>query len=211
MPHAVVTGASRGVGRDVAALLLRAGWEVSAQYHSRPDEGLGVTRWWQADFRQPLPDDLPLPERIDALIHCAGICPIGTTDSLTRRAWEESLAVNLHAPVELTSRALPALRAAGGHMVYVNSGAGLHSKPQWSAYSTAKHAARAWCDALRAEEPEIRVTSVYPGRIATDMQRGIVAELGEEWRPESYLDTAEVAQAIVAALGSHTTDIQVRP
>ncbi|MBC3186533.1 SDR family oxidoreductase [Corynebacterium sp. zg-331] len=210
MPHAVITGASGGVGRDVAALLLEEGWEISAQYRSHPDVALDAS-WWRADFRRPLPGHLPLPDRIDALIHCAGVCPIGTTADLPRDAWEESLAVNLHAPVELTARALPALRAAGGHVVYVNSGAGYHSKPRWSAYSAAKHAARAWCDALRAEEPQIRVTSVYPGRIATAMQRDIVAELGEAWRPEFYLETQEVARAVVAALGSHTTDIQVRP
>lgn len=210
MPHALITGASRGVGRRVAELLSAQGWTLSAQYHSAPDPSLEA-QWWQADFTQPLPADLPLPEQIDALIHCAGVCPIGSTADLPRAAWEESLAVNLHAPVELTARLLPALRRSRGHMIYVNSGAGLHSKPQWSAYSAAKHGARAWCDALRAEEPDIRVTSVYPGRIATDMQRAIVAELGEEWKPESYLTAEEVAQAIVGVLGTSTTDIQVRP
>ncbi|MEJ4099237.1 SDR family oxidoreductase [Corynebacterium mastitidis] len=210
MPHALITGASRGVGHRVARLLLDAGWTITAQYRTDPDPELPA-QWWQADFSAPLPAEVPLPERLDALIHCAGVCPIGTAAETPRAAWEESLAVNLHAPVELTARLLPALRRAGGHMVYVNSGAGLHSKPRWSAYSSAKHAARAWCDALRAEEPEIKVSSVYPGRIATDMQRGIVEELGERWTPEAYLTADEVAQAIVAALGTRATDVQVRP
>ena len=222
MPVAVVTGASGGVGRDVTARLIDAGWLVFAQFRPEgaADAALPAT-WWQADFAQPLGtvradlESLGLPDRVDALIHCAGVCPIGTTAELTRGQVEESLAVNLLAPMELTAQLLPRLRLAGGHVIYVNSGAGLHSHPRWSGYSAAKHAARAWADALRAEEPDIRVTSVYPGRINTDMQRRLVADLGEKFTPERYLSVATVAGAIVHAVSTpadaQLPDISLRP
>lgn len=211
-PHALVTGASGGVGREVVRQLLARGWAVTAQYRSKP--GTEAANWWHADFTAPLPP-LEMPERLDALIHCAGVSPIGWTEHTSREVWEETMAVNLHAPVDLTNRLLPALRSVGGHMVYVNSGAGHNTKPQWTVYSASKFAARAWCDGLRGEEPEIRVTSVYPGRIATEMQRTIVETLGETWSPEQYLSPVTVAGAIVNVLATpadaQTSELTLRP
>lgn len=211
-PHALVTGASGGVGREVVRRLLAEEWAVTAQYRSSP--GTEPATWWHADFSAPLPP-LKMPERLDALIHCAGVSPIGWTADTGRGVWEETMTVNLHAPVDLTNRLLPALRSTGGHVVYVNSGAGQHTRPQWTVYSASKFAARAWCDGLRAEEPDIRVTSVYPGRIATGMQRKIVGELGETWDPERYLSPATVAGAIVNALATpadaQATELMLRP
>lgn len=210
--HALVTGASGGVGRAVVQQLLADGWAVTAQYRSTP--GPEAASWWHADFTGTLPP-LEMPERLNALIHCAGVCPIGWTEDFDRAVWEETMAVNLHAPVDLTNRLLPALRAAGGHVVYVNSGAGQNTRPQWTVYSASKFAARAWCDGLRGEEPDIRVTSVYPGRIATEMQRRIVGELGEAWEPERFLSPETVADAIVGVLATpgdaQATDLTLRP
>lgn len=171
IPHAIVTGASRGVGLSVTRLLLDRGYRVFAQYRTAP-ANLQHSRltWWQADFLVPLDDAAPGVDKLDALVHCAGIASVGRGQS--REVAAQHMAVNYLAPVELTQRFLPALRAARGTVVYLNSGAGRQAAAGWSAYSASKHAARGWCDALRAEEPEIRVTSVFPGQIATDMQIG---------------------------------------
>lgn len=211
-PHAFVTGASGGVGREIVDRLLARGWRVSAQYRTSP--GPAAATWWQADFTRPLPP-LEMPERLDALIHCAGVAPVGPTRDFDRAVWEETMAVNLHAPADLSNRLLPALKAAGGHVVYLNSGAGQHTRPEWTVYSASKFAARAWCDGLRGENPEIRVTSVYPGGIATEMQRRIVGELGRDWEPESFLSPGTVAEAVINALATpgdaHPTEITLRP
>ena len=104
---------------------------------------------------------------------------------------------------------------AGGHVVVVNSGAGRAAKPDRGAYSASKFAARAVADTLRAEEPELRVTSIYPGRVDTGMQRALVAADGDEYRPERYLAPESVAAAVRAALESgpdaHPTDVVLRP
>ncbi|MGX0118841.1 SDR family oxidoreductase [Corynebacterium otitidis] len=228
MPHALVTGTSGGIGRAIARELLDSGWGVTAHYGTREPEGLAEASTWQADFTRPLEGQAgPLDEALDrvpsldAVVHSAGVAPLGAVAETTRDDWERSLAVNLHAPVELTRLLLPRLRrapgatGAGGHVVYINSGAGLHSSPRWSAYSAAKHAARAWLDALRAEERDVRATSIYPGRVATGMQRQVTAALGEDYTPERYVDPATVARSVRHALeapaDAQITDLRVNP
>ena len=94
---------------------------------------------------------------------------------------------------ELTRLLLPALRTARGYVILINSGAGLRANPGWGAYAASKFALRAFGDVLRAEEPDLRVTSVHPGRIDTPMQRAVRAAEGGDYEPERYLrvDTSE--------------------
>lgn len=214
-PIAVVTGASRGVGLAVTKTLLHNGYQVFAHYRTTPaDLNHQQLSWWQADFTEALPlDRLPNVEKLDALIHCAGIAVLGTQQP--RNVWEQHMAVNLHSPVELTHALLPSLIAARGDVVYINSGAGLQAYGTWGAYSASKFAARGWCDALREEYPEIRVTSIFPGRIATDMQRDVCEQQHMEYTPEQYLQPNTIAQLVSNVLSTpsdaHINNINVRP
>ncbi len=106
--------------------------------------------------------------------------------------------MNLLAPAELTRLALPALRAAHGTVVFVNSGAGLRANPEWSAYAASKHGLRALADALRAEElgTGVRVTSVFPGRTATPMQAKVHEQEGKEYDEADWIRAETVADAI---------------
>ncbi len=110
---------------------------------------------------------------------------------------------------------LPALRAANGHVVLINSGAGLRANAGWGAYAASKFALRAFADALRLEEPGLRVTSIHPGRIDTDMQRAIVASEGGEYDADAFLTPQTVARAVRNAVetprDAHPTEIVLRP
>lgn len=68
---------------------------------------------------------------------------------------------------------------------------------------------------LRAEEPDLRVTSVHPGRIATDMQRAVRATEGGRFEPERYLRPESVAGAVLVAItappDAHLTEVVLRP
>lgn len=116
---------------------------------------------------------------------------------------------------ELTRLLLPALRAVRGHVVLINSGQGLHPSSGWGAYAASKFALRAFGDVLRAEEPALRVTSVYPGRTATEMQRRVRAAEGESYQPERYLRPESVAGAVLCAVtapdDAHLTEVVLRP
>ena len=102
-------------------------------------------------------------------------------------------------------------------MVLVNSGSGIAARAGWASYAASKFALRAFADALRAEEAAhgVRVTSVHPGRVDTDMQRGVVAHEGGEYRPEAYLRPESVADAVRLALtagpDAAVTEVVLRP
>ena len=153
---------------------------------------------------------------LDVLVHSAGVgsslLPVGETPV---DEWRHLLEVNLIAAAELTRVLLPALRASGGHVVFINSGAGLRANPGWAAYAASKFGLRALADALRLEEPSLRVTSVFPGRIDTDMQRDLIAIEGKEYDPGQFLKPETVAAAVVHAIhtpaDAHPAEIVLRP
>lgn len=78
-----------------------------------------------------------------------------------------------------------------------------------------KFALRAFADALRAEEGDLRVTSVYPGRTATPMQAEVRAAEGAEYDPSAFVQPEAVAGQIVALLQlprpSLVSDVSIRP
>jgi len=97
----------------------------------------------------------------------------------------------------------------------VNSGAGLAARAGWGSYAASKFALRAFADALRAEEPALRVCSVHPGRVDTEMQRAVVAHEGGTYDAARYLRPESVAAAVRSAVtvspDAHITDLVVRP
>ncbi|MFE6054580.1 SDR family oxidoreductase [Kitasatospora sp. NPDC056446] len=158
-----------------------------------------------------------MPVELDSLLHVAGMVELGTVGELPVKAWQETLNVNLVAPAELTRLLLPSLRLAKGHVVFVNSGAGLNAHAEWSAYAASKHGLKALADSLRHEEHAngVRVTSVYPGRTATAMQAKVHQQEGKEYDAGRWIEPESVARALLAALDAsrdaEITDITVRP
>ena len=227
MPIHLVTGAGAGIGAAVAKALSGRGDDLLlvARNEERAHD-LGAefprARTLVADLAEPLGlaealSGQGLPGRLDSLIHVAGFVELGTVGELSAETWRRTLDVNLVAPAELTRLCLPALRASRGDVVLVNSGSGLQANPSWSAYSASKHGLRALADSLRAEEREsgVRVTSVYPGRTATDMQAKVHAQEGKAYDPSAWIAAESVATAVLTALDlprdAEMTDVTVRP
>jgi NADP-dependent 3-hydroxy acid dehydrogenase YdfG len=151
------------------------------------------------------------------LVHSAGIGPLGTVEDSPAEQWRRTFEVNVVAVAELTRLLLPALRAACGQVVCINSGAGLTAHPGWGSYAASKFALRAFADALRAEEAAhgVRVTSVYPGRTDTRMQRAVVAHEGGEYDGSRFLRPESVARAVLLAVtappDADVTELSIRP
>lgn len=141
-------------------------------------------------------------EGFDSVLHSAGVVHVAPAADLPVTAWQEQAAVNLIAPAELTRLALPALRQAKGTIVFVNSGSGIDAKPGWSSYAASKFGLRALADALRSEEAEhgVRVTSVYPGRVATPMQELVHAQEKADYDPDRWIAAETVADVILQAI-----------
>ncbi|MVZ99142.1 SDR family oxidoreductase [Actinomadura sp. LD22] len=156
-----------------------------------------------------------LPARLDGVVHAAGVVHLSPVAELEADEWMDHLSVNLVSAAEVTRLLLPALRAAGGHVVFVNSTAGLRANAEWSAYAASKFGLRALADSLRAEEPSLRVTTVYPGRTATEMQRRVRAQEGHPYAEDDFAAPGTVARVLVAALETPrdavVSDVTVRP
>lgn len=218
-PTALVTGASRGVGAAVARALgpthhvILGGRDEKAL--RRVADELPDARVWPVELTQVDEAHVRGITRLDVLVHSAGVVELGRIADTPAQVWREALEVNVVAVAELTRLLLPALRRAGGHVFCVNSGAGQRANPGWVSYAASKFALRAFADGLRLEEPELKVTTVYPGRVATDMQRGVRAMEGGAFEPEKYLAPETVARAILAALNAgpdaHLTELTLRP
>lgn len=223
LPLALVTGASRGIGAAVAHALspthrvLLGGRDAEA-LAKRAEETLG-TKPWPVDLSDfdAVADAASGIERLDVLVHSAGVAELGTIEEAPAEAWRRDYEVNVLAVVELTRLLLPALRAARGHVVVINSGTGRTAKAGWGPYAASKFAARAFADTLRLEEEPngVRVTSVYPGRTATEMQQAVNALEGAEYDPDKYLRADSVATAVVNAVSAtddaHQTEVILRP
>ena len=118
----------------------------------------------------------------------AGIAFNVTIAEATHDDWERMLGMNVIAQADLIRNFLPALRKAHGQVVAINSGSGFRAGPRGGLYSASKFALRALTDALREEERgKIRVSSVHPGRVDTDMQVELQDAAGRPYRAEDRL------------------------
>lgn len=220
---ALITGATGGIGRALAAALAphydlilagRDGAKLADLAEAFPEARVLALH---LDRPATLSDAVSGIERLGALIHNAGVVDLATVEHATLSEWQRTLTVNLAAPAELTRALLPALRAVRGQVVFVNSGAGLAASPGWASYAASKFGLRALADALRAEEAArgVRVTSVFPGRTATEMQRKVRAQEGAEYQGDAYLRPESVASAVLGALltapDAYVTEVTVRP
>lgn len=155
--------------------------------------------------------------RLDVLVHSAGVADGETVAETPWDVYERVFAVNVFAVAELTRLLLPALRAAGGQVVTINSGSGYFSGVGAAVYSGSKFALRAFSDALREEERgSVRVTSIHPGRVDTDMQVELQASYDNHdydgslyIRPESV--AATVRLAVDATPEAMIENLAIRP
>jgi NADP-dependent 3-hydroxy acid dehydrogenase YdfG len=220
MPTALITGAGGGIGSAIAdALAPTHTLLLAGRQSDRLDAlatRLGATTWpldlTDQDSIEAAAE--PLAE-LDVLVHNAGVSHPGRFDESIPEQWRSCFEVNVTGPVALTLALLPALRAARGHVVFINSGAGLNVSPGLAAYSASKFAQRAFADSLRADEPALRVTTVYPGRIDTDMQRDLVAYEGGDYDPARFLTPQTVAQVVAQVIATPSDadvhEVVIRP
>lgn len=205
----LVTGATGGIGAAVVRAAAGRGYDVMAAGRdaARLDQlcaSIPRTIPILFDLRDPV--DLPEPlvelDRLDAIVHCAGIAEVAGVDETPYALWLETLTVNVAATAELTRALLPALRKALGHVVFINAAPGLHAVPRWSAYTASKAALRELADSLREEEAHhgLRVTSIYPGGTATELLRKVRTQFGRPFREADCIRPETLASVVLAAL-----------
>ncbi|GAC58931.1 putative oxidoreductase [Gordonia hirsuta DSM 44140 = NBRC 16056] len=221
-PTALITGASRGVGAAIArelapthALILGGRGSTELDALAMDLEGAVTLPVDLTDYDQ-VAAAVETITQLDVLVHCAGVASsLESVADTPVDEWRGVLEINVVAAAELTRLLLPALRARRGHIVFLNSGAGQNVRAQWTPYAASKFALRALADGVRAEEPSIRVSSIFPGRIDTDMQRDIVAREGGDYDPSRFLKAATVAAAVRGLIDTPAdgvpTELSLRP
>jgi NADP-dependent 3-hydroxy acid dehydrogenase YdfG len=220
MPTALITGASGGIGSAIATALSATHTLLLA---GRPSDRLDAVaeRLGATTFLLDLtnPDEIEasceVVDELDVLVHNAGASIPGHVAESNVDEWRATFAVNVFGVVELTLALLPALRQARGQVVFINSGAGRKVSPGMASYSASKFALRAFADSLRDDEPDVRVTTVYPGRTDTDMQRELVAFEGGKYDPTNFLrpDTVAgvVANVVATPPDGQVHEVVIRP
>ena len=196
---AVITGASRGLGRSMALHLARSGVDVVGTYRSRDDEAAGVARRIEelgrqvvmlrldvgdssqfAAFAERLQRTLRATfgrERFDYLINNAGIGLHASVADTTERQFDELVAVQLKGPFFLTQQLLP-LIADGGRILNVSTGLARFTLPGYAAYASMKGAVEVFTRYLAKELGPRGITAnvLAPGAIETDFAGGVVRD-----------------------------------
>jgi NADP-dependent 3-hydroxy acid dehydrogenase YdfG len=226
----VVTGASSGIGRAVALALAAEGARLHlvgrdagrlSAVASLAGDAPAVTTHRadlarEADLTALGARLLAEVDNVDILVHAAGVYGRGPVAEAPLADLDAQYRVNLRAPFALTQALVPLLRG-GGHVVFVNSTAGVRAAAGVGSYAATKHGLRALADALREELGPlgVRVLSVFVGRTATPMQRAIHGLEGRPWDPARLLQPEDVAACVLHAVGmprtAEVTELTVRP
>src|SRR3954470_8780541 len=209
---AVVTGASRGIGRATAVALSDLGWGVALV--SRSEERL---REVASQVKQSLVIALDVSDprnadqviirtfdefgRIDAIVNNAGIAPLLPVEETTDDVWRQTIDTNLSAAFYLSRAAWPLFkRQSGGGIGNVSSASSRDPFPGFTAYGAAKAGLNVLGLSLAREGAahNIRVHTVAPGATETEMFRGLPGMSG--YPAEKTLAPEDVARVIVQCI-----------
>lgn len=213
---AIVTGASRGIGRSITEALLDQGVTVAGWSRSEP-ENLDHEHFHyiEADLTQPSSVDRAYEQTVDQLddalsilINNAGVGYKGDLDSMPPDKWHYLFDLNVHGIFYVSRLVIPEMKSREeGHIINISSGAGTNGIAGMSCYSATKHAVVGLSRSLHQELRDfgIKVTCLSPGSVDT----------GFSDSEKNKLQPDELAQSVVHILqcsqNFHYTDVQVRP
>ena len=196
---ALVTGASRGIGRSIALALAKAGAQVLVHYSSGAEEANAVAEeirsaGGRADV---VKSDLTAPDaahklaaevrriigdRLDVLVANAGMSKSATIEETTVEDFDKLFAVNVRAPFFLVQQLLP-IMGTGSSIILVSSLAAHAVVGKLPAYSATKGAVDTLVKQFAAAlgDRGIRVNAVAPGIVATDLSSFVKSDAGREY------------------------------
>ncbi|MEV0380303.1 SDR family oxidoreductase [Nonomuraea sp. NPDC050643] len=231
----LITGASSGIGHATALRLAAEGHRVVLG--ARREDRLAETAkaieaaGGQADVRRlDVTDRADVAAfadaaaerhgRIDVIVNNAGVMPLSRLDALLVEEWDRMIDVNVRGLLHGIAAALPHFQRQGsGHFVTVASIGAHQVVPTGAVYCATKYAAWAITEGLRQElDPSIRVTTVSPGVVASELADSISDPIAREamrtYRadaipPDSIADA--IAYAIGRPPGVDVNELVIRP
>ncbi len=213
---ALVTGAGKGIGRAIATALAAQGVHVGLLARTAADLEALASELRQAHGVTVAIATADVADRVaveaatatlaaalgglDIVINNAGIAQGGTVLAMDPEAWERHFAVNVFGVYYVTRAVLPAMIAQGsGDIVNVASTAGDRGAATLSAYSASKAAVLRFTESVAQEvrKHNIRVSSLLPSTVNTEMAASLGLKIGSEDR---MMQTADVADLVVSIL-----------
>ncbi len=208
-PVCIVTGAGRGIGREVVIQLVARGYDVvgaartgeELQATSRAAGGCACHPADVADSTQVnalVEFALTRFGRVDAAVHCAGVAPFIRVEDMTDAQWHQIIDTNLSSAFYLARAVWPAMKKQGGGVIVnVSSLSSRDPFEAFGAYAAAKAGLNmlGWVAAREGQSAGIRVHTVAPGAVETSMFRALLSE--QDWPRERCLAPADVARVIV--------------
>lgn len=213
---AVITGASRGIGRAVAIGLAHEGVHVSLIARASDEldslvkevEALGVKGLAVAGDANNAADVQRLKEQtlakfgqVDILVNNAGVGKFGALETMTIEDYDWMMNTNMRATFLCTKAFVPDMKKRGsGSVIFVGSVAGLKGLPNETVYCSSKHAQTGFAQALDYEcrESGVKVSYIAPGGVKTYFALGTGRTEGDPVLDE-FLDSEDVADAVVFA------------
>ena len=223
MMTALVTGASRGIGRTIALELAGLGYNLAipgrdmrmlAETASEAERTGVRTLCIEADlgsadsYSHIVEQTVGRFSGIDLLVNCAGLSAAGSFTEVTPEMWDRIFAVNAKAPFFLCREALPYLKKSEKPMVInISSVVGFKGYANQSVYSSSKHALTGFTKVFAKEVQPfgIRVHLIAPGGVATEM----VKQMRPDIRPDELIQPEEIAEIVrflVTRKGKGTID-----
>ncbi len=218
----LVTGASRGIGRAIAAMFAEAGDRVAVHYGSSRAAAEDVVAGLPGDGHVTVQADMTDAEAVraavdsaaerlgglDVLVNNAGVFlahpPLDTSYDEWQQSWARTLATNLTGAANATFCAVPHLiSAGGGAVVNVSSRGAFRGEPDNPAYGASKAGLNAFGQsmALALARHDIRVGTVAPGFVDTDMARPrLEGPGGDAWRAQSPFGRVARPEEVASAV-----------
>ncbi len=209
---ALVTGASRGLGKEIALTLARSGYAVVVNYltaEGAAEEVVAAAGGGSFSLRADVSDPKQVQSmpcligarcgRLDVVVNNAGITRDNLLIRQSEQEWDEVMSTNLKGPFNVMRAFSPLMvKSGGGHIVNISSRSGLAGKAGQAAYSAAKAALFGLTRTAAAElaAKNIRVNTVLPGYLTTEMGRRAekaIAAAKEASLLRRLSDPAEVA------------------
>ena len=195
----VVTGAARGIGAAIADACERASAQVF-RLDATPGEHIIDCDVSDEDSVKRAFDRVSADRHIDDVIHAAGIATIGRVDETTVAEFQRVIDVNLVGSFIVAREAARRL-STGGHLIFIASQAGLKGGGLWGAYSASKGGVLRLADCLVEElgDNGVRVNSISPGSVETEMSRSAMSEIAR--RSGTSVDTTKQRYIAQVPLG----------
>jgi short-subunit dehydrogenase len=219
-PTAVVTGASRGIGRAIATRLALTHAIVAIARDSK--KLVSLAREIAAAGGECSVQPIDLTDRTaieramagvdaDVLVNNAGVITKKPLLRMTPDEWQEMMDVNVNAIFHLTRALLPGMVERGhGHIINIASIAGRSAFPNGTGYVATKHAVLGFSESLMLEvrEAGVKVSVVMPGSVATDMIVGDSTDQSWMLKPEDVASV--VAEILTMPAHALTYQVEVR-